>query len=88
MNADGTGAHDLVSNEGGLTLFAEWSPDGSKILYLSAPPGRTFAVWGANADGTGAHQLGSARGRGLPLIRSLTNRLAAYLGAQVARRIV
>ncbi len=57
MNADGTNARNLIPNEGAPVLFPEWSPNGSRLLFLSADPGERLGVWVANADGTDSHQV-------------------------------
>jgi Tol biopolymer transport system component len=55
VNADGTGRRLLIGNATDLA----WSPNGSKLAYVSYPSrvAETGFVTVANADGTGAHRL-------------------------------
>ncbi len=69
VKADGTGSTPLTQFVNGSGIFAthpQWSPDGTKLLYLSnqavdgslAPnTNNTANVWVINADGTGAVPL-------------------------------
>jgi Tol biopolymer transport system component len=56
MNADGTNAVDLFTpnhREGYDDHRADWSPDGSKIVYSWHLPSHDEWVAARNADGTG-----------------------------------
>jgi Tol biopolymer transport system component len=59
MNADATGLHKVV---GGYAINgdAEFSPDGSKIVFDSDRAGLLSAVWIVRADGSGLRRLTGA----------------------------
>jgi Tol biopolymer transport system component len=68
MNADGSGAHPLtrLTAPKANSLFASWSPDGSKIVFESqraldgsdaANINGTVNIWVMNADGSAANSL-------------------------------
>jgi Tol biopolymer transport system component len=59
MNADGTNRQRLTDNSLGLEERSpDWSPDGSKILYLCRlSPGTPFEICVMNPDGTGHEVL-------------------------------
>jgi Tol biopolymer transport system component len=61
MNADGSEVEPLGVGLG--SIQAHWSPDGSKIAYLSVPGGGLFL---ANEDGTGATRLTGKAGDANP----------------------
>jgi len=44
VNADGTGAHELLPDEPGSQQPITWSPDGSKLLYSSDALGEDLAM--------------------------------------------
>ena len=50
MNSDGTGSVAITNNRD-LDMRPAWSPDGSKIVYVSDREGWT--VFMLNSDGTG-----------------------------------
>jgi TolB protein len=57
MNADGSGLTPLTNPAApGNDLWPAWSPDGSKIVFVSDRTGLN-QVWMMNADGSGQHQL-------------------------------
>ena len=66
MNADGTGRRNLTTGTltaGGRTLGdgkeeqPAWSPDGTRIVYVSDRNGGDNDIWVMNADGTGHRNL-------------------------------
>jgi Tol biopolymer transport system component len=61
MNADGTGQTQLTSDAAPKDQVPDWSPDGSKIAYLSDTHVDAAASWGdvwvMNADGSNQHAL-------------------------------
>jgi Tol biopolymer transport system component len=76
-NADGSGATPLtVRTDGSFDDGLVWSPDGSKIAFVSSRPldggngaaNTAFDVWVMNADGSG----------GIPLTRLTTLNLSNY----------
>jgi Tol biopolymer transport system component len=52
MNADGTGASRLTSNNLGDSQ-PSWSPDGKKIAFTARTAPNQYAVFLINADGSG-----------------------------------
>jgi Tol biopolymer transport system component len=56
MNADGSGQTRLTNNSVDDADPA-WSPDGSRIAWISEQDGSDGDLWVMNADGSGAHQL-------------------------------
>jgi Tol biopolymer transport system component len=59
VNADGTGAHELihVQEVNGYNYPASWSPDGSRIVYEGyhyMAPGQPFEIELENSNGTGS----------------------------------
>ena len=58
IRTDGTGLVQLTHESGGeINAGADsWSPDGTKIAYVSNKSG-TYQIWTMNSDGTGAKQL-------------------------------
>jgi Tol biopolymer transport system component len=52
MNADGTGATRLTSNNLGDSQ-PSWSPDGKKIAFTARTTATKYAVFLMNADGSG-----------------------------------
>ena len=55
-NADGSGAHAITSGPEPKDQVADWSPDGTKIVFTRGWFG-SEGIWTMNADGSGAHQL-------------------------------
>jgi Tol biopolymer transport system component len=76
MKADGTGLTHLTSltGSGVRTMNPLWSPDGTKLAYISnraldgsdatAASASTFNIWVINADGTNDHHLTSYNASG------------------------
>src|SRR4051794_11785659 len=56
MNPDGSGVARLT-NDPSYDFSAAWSPDGTKILFVTDRPSFPYNVWLMNADGTGQTQL-------------------------------
>ena len=58
MRIDGTDVIQVTHDTGGTVNngLDSWSPDGTKLAYVSNPAGE-YQVWTINADGTGAAQL-------------------------------
>jgi hypothetical protein len=51
INADGSGPAAQITRNSQLDIRPAWSPDGSKIIYVSELDG--WSVWIVNADGSG-----------------------------------
>jgi len=56
MNANGSNAHPITTGAAPKDQVADWSPDGSKVVFTIGVAG-DGAIWTINADGSGAHQL-------------------------------
>src|SRR5687768_8798280 len=57
MNDDGSNVRQIPS-AAGENFSPEWSPDGTRILFLSnRPPRGWWTMYIVNVDGTGEHQL-------------------------------
>jgi TolB protein len=56
MNADGTGATPITND--GTNMFPSWSPDGTKIAFVSTRTG-SYQIFTMNADGTNQKQITS-----------------------------
>ncbi len=56
MNIDGSGQTQITSNAADHDSPA-WSPDGSKIAYVSGADDKDEAIYMMNADGSGAQRL-------------------------------
>jgi Tol biopolymer transport system component len=58
INPDGSG-YQRVTNNSWLDAYPSWSPDDSKILFLSWPeyPNKTMDIFIRDADGAGPRQL-------------------------------
>ena len=63
-NADGTGEPIRITNQPGNESDPNWSPDGSKLLYVSTAdtpafpnPGGDAEIYAMNPDGTGVSRL-------------------------------
>ncbi len=63
MNADGSGAVPITND--GTNTFPSWSPDGTKIAFVSTRTG-TYQIFTMNADGTNEKQLTSVGGNIYP----------------------
>jgi Tol biopolymer transport system component len=50
--ADGSAERDVTPVDGPSSVQPRWSPDGTRILFLSERPGVSANLWSANADGT------------------------------------
>ncbi|HBB87134.1 MAG TPA: hypothetical protein DC047_05925 [Blastocatellia bacterium] len=59
MNPDGSGQTRLTTNSAD-DCNAEWSPDGSKIVFQSLRNGSYFQVYSMNADGSGQMNLSNS----------------------------
>jgi hypothetical protein len=61
IKPDGTGLQNLTKSLEGEAAPADWSPDGTKIVFTRYVPGTgwpgTANIWVMNADGTGQHQV-------------------------------
>lgn len=57
MNADGSNKTNLTQTPSQDDGFADWSPDGSKIVFSSGPYGGNYEIYVMNADGTGKTRL-------------------------------
>ena len=69
MNADGSALSKLTHPPNGTEdTSPDWSPDGSRILFVRQPPRGAFSIWSVKADGTGLHRLSPAcaPGGGIP----------------------
>jgi Tol biopolymer transport system component len=56
INADGTGLTNVSNDSTGNSYWPVWSPDGTKLLFLSARNG-DWSVYVVDADGTDLAQL-------------------------------
>jgi len=56
MNSDSTNQLRLTNNAG-VDDHATWSPDGTKIAFVSDRPGGGFAIFTMNADGTNKAEI-------------------------------
>jgi TolB protein len=56
MNADGSGGHPITTDPAPKDQVADWSPDGSRIVFTSGVFG-SGGIWTIHADGSGLHQL-------------------------------
>jgi Tol biopolymer transport system component len=61
VNPDGTGLAQLTHEPAGIAArWPDWSPDGSRILFVRWKPSNGAGrIWIMNANGTGQHQLTS-----------------------------
>ncbi len=59
VNRDGTGLRDLTNTPNLYEGFANWSPDGTKLVFTAQnpPAGLGVSVFTINADGTGIKEL-------------------------------
>jgi tol-pal system beta propeller repeat protein TolB len=63
MNADGSGAVQLTV--GGGNFFPSWSPDGTKIVFVSNRTG-SWQIWSMNANGANQTQLTNVPNNNFP----------------------
>ncbi|MEY2474746.1 MAG: TolB protein [Actinomycetota bacterium] len=62
-NADGSDTQPLFAQpEDALEVYPAWSPDGSKVAFLSTRGNQELLLWVANADGTDAREIGGDPG--------------------------
>ena len=54
---DGTSAPVNLTNSSASDIMPEWSPDGTKIAFSSAPSGQDREIYTMNADGSGVTPL-------------------------------
>jgi Tol biopolymer transport system component len=61
VNPDGTGLAQLTHEPSGIVArWPDWSPDGSRILFVRFNPSNGMGrIWIMNADGTGQRRLAS-----------------------------
>lgn len=52
MNADGTGLKNLTNNSGAIDRVPQWSPDGTKIAFVTQQPGQIQDAVVIDADGS------------------------------------
>jgi Tol biopolymer transport system component len=58
MNADGSGVRKLTHPPAGTEdTNADWSPDGSRIVFARAPSVGAHSIWTVRPDGTGLRRL-------------------------------
>ena len=57
MNADGTGVPKQLTFNSEEERAPDWSPDGTRILFMCRRGGTDFEICVMNADGTGQTQL-------------------------------
>uniref|UniRef100_A0A7C4RQF1 Uncharacterized protein n=1 Tax=Desulfatirhabdium butyrativorans TaxID=340467 RepID=A0A7C4RQF1_9BACT len=55
------GALKQLTDSADTDIYPQWSPDGTKIAWVSGAPGRSH-IWIMNRDGSGKRQLTSATG--------------------------
>jgi TolB protein len=60
MNADGTNAVRLTTNDKWLDVFPDWSPDGTRIVFSSTRLGGVMQIFVMNADGSDQRPLTTA----------------------------
>ncbi len=69
MDADGSNVYKLTRPPNGTEdINADWSPDGSHIVFARAPATGAHSIWTIEANGTGLHRLTPAcpPGAGIP----------------------
>lgn len=57
VNANGTGLHQLVSENFQPVNDGSWSPQGNQIVFSQHVSGAPGSIWVINSDGTGLHQI-------------------------------
>jgi serine/threonine-protein kinase len=61
-----SGAAQRVTSEGTLNQRAEWTPDGTRVLFRSNRGGRKTTIWWQPADGSGtAQELVASKGKAI-----------------------
>lgn len=57
VRPDGTGVHQLLSQDGGEQWHPDWSPDGNKIAFIRLTPDDRTELWAVGADGRDSQML-------------------------------
>jgi Tol biopolymer transport system component len=54
---DGSGRHQIVTDQTGSQIHPDWSPDGQRIAFVRFTPEDKSELWVVNADGSGEELL-------------------------------